>query len=145
MSRDQARHGREGSNGGTGDALAEYSSSGSHPPSPSLSSSASSTSVQGGQQQPAFFVPSRSDLDQSKAVRFLIQSPSSESHTIQTIFMPQDNVADVPKFGSASKWKMSHLELLNVEYDPQTHFPFTFDSVPMSPALHARIPSTSLR
>jgi len=119
-------------------------SSSSSPPSSSGSShsSASTSFPVDTFQEP---VPSQSpgpELGRSKGVRFLIQSHSSKSQTIQTIFMPQDDTAEVPKFGSGSKWKKSHLDMLNVEYDPQAHSPFTFDSVPMPPALHTRITSS---
>jgi len=74
-----------------------------------------------------------------KGVRFVLESQPSTSQTVQTVVMPQDETTETPKFGSGSKWKRAQLGMLNVEYDPTAHFPFNFDSVPMSLALHERI------
>ena len=117
----------------------EDSSSDSPPPSSPGSDSSMSASfgVNAGEGH-LFWLASEStatEVRKPKGVCFVLESQPSTSDTRQTVFMPQDETTEAPKFGSRSKWKRAQLPMLNVEYDPTAHFPFNFDSVPMSPAL----------
>ena len=53
--------------------------------------------------------------------------------------MPKDSAPVVPKLGTAaSRWKKQQLDLLNVEFIPQTTHSFDFEATTLSPELAHR-------